>query len=474
MKIVLVKPPLTLSELYKKLAPAGSELPPLGLATLAAVVRKAGHEVRIVDAAALRYTPAQTVSGILTGEPDVVGITAVTMEIFHAAAIAGGIKQARPDLPVILGGPHVTAAPEETLQRFPDFDLAVIGEGENTFLEWLECYGDGAENRVRGLLLRRDGELVRTPPRPFIQALDTLPMPAWDLLPPLAKKYQPASDSLHRFPSSLLVTSRGCPFQCVFCDRSVFGNKVRGFSADYVLEMMKILSNTYGIRDVFIEDDNFLVMKKRTIEICERLPREKIDMTWSCLGRVDVVNPDMLKTIREGGCWQVNYGCESGAQEILDNIRKGTKVEQVEQAIRWTRSARMDVKGLFMAGSFGETRQTVEKTLAFIRRVPLTDFHMTSFTPLPGTAAYRDAHNWGAFDPDWEKMSLFSAGVFVPHGFTRQDVQEFMARAYRTFYLRPDTIMRYSRKLLRPALYPKLWRGVVAFKKFTSAKGMSR
>lgn len=468
MNVILVKPPLTLKELYKGLAAAGSELPPLGLATLAAVVRQRGHNVRIIDASALKYDVARTVAEVVSARPDVVGITAVTPEIFHAAALADELKKAGLSVPVILGGPHVTAVPEETLRRFSQFDLAVLGEGEETFCEWLAAREKGADDReIRGLLVRTEEGLLATPPRPLIADLDSLPFPAWDLLPPLARAYQPAADTLHRFPAGLLITSRGCPFKCVFCDRSVFGNKVRGFSAGYVLEMIEILRNQYGIRDLFIEDDNFLVFKKRTREICEYINKSQVDMTWSCLGRVDVVTPEYLKMLKMGGCWQVNYGCESGAQEILDNIGKGTRVEQIEQAVRWTREAGLSVKGLFMAGNFGETPETIEKTIAFIRRLPLTDFHMTSFTPLPGTEAYATAHKWGEFDPSWEKMSLFSGEVFVPAGLSREDVRNFMVRGYKTFYLRPDVLLSYAKKLLRPSLYPKLFKGLTGFLKFT-------
>ncbi|MFH1539343.1 MAG: radical SAM protein [bacterium] len=471
MKIVLVKPPLSLAALYKGLAGAGSELPPLGLATLAAVARENAHDVAIIDAEALKLPIEKIKKRIIDIRPDVIGITAVTPEIATAAKIAENLKAAGLDAPIILGGPHVTAVPEETLNRYPAFDLAAVGEAEVTFVEWLDGLQDGRNpEETPGLLLRNTGPLTKTAPRPFIDDLDRIPFPAWDLLPPLARTYHPAADTLHRFPASLMVTSRGCPFKCVFCDRSVFGNRVRGFSAGYVLEMMRILRNQHGIRDVFIEDDNFLVLKRRTKEICETLQQERLDLTWSCLGRVDVVTPEYLRLIKSAGCWQVNYGCESGEQEILDIIGKGTRVEQIEQAVRWTREAGLDAKGLFMAGNFGETKETIEKTLSFIRRLPLTDFHMTSFTPLPGSEAYDVADRWGEFDPSWEKMSLFSAEVFTPKGLTREDVRQFMRSAYKNFYLRPDTLVRYAHKLLRPRLYPKLFRGLLGFLKFVSSR----
>jgi len=471
MKVTLIKPSAGMDEFYKGLSIAGSELPPLGIATLAAVARENGHDVSIIDTDVLKLPADEIKRRVMADPPDVVGITAVTPEIAMAAKVAETLKGGGFGGPVILGGPHVTAVPEETLERYQVFDLAAIGEAEETFIEWLDSLSGGSNpEEIPGLLLRGEGGLVRTPPRQFMKDLDKIPFPAWDLLPPLATSYHPAADTLNRFPASLMVTSRGCPFKCVFCDRSVFGNKVRGFSAGYVVEMMRILSTRYGIRDVFIEDDNFLILKKRTKEICEALKKEKLDLTWSCLGRVDVVTPDYLRLIKSAGCWQVNFGCESGAQEILDIIGKGTRVEQIERAVRLTKEAGMDVKGLFMAGNFGETKETIGKTLSFIRRLPLTDFHMTSFTPLPGSEAYDVAHEWGEFDPTWEKMGLFSADVFVPEGLTREDVRQFMRSAYKTFYLRPSTLLRYARKLLKPRLLPTLFRGFIGFLRFTAKK----
>ena len=468
--IVLVNPPLSLGDLYGNLAEGGSELPPLGLCSLAAVVREAGFSVRIVDAMALRLTPEQTVERIREFETNLVGITSTTMSVANAAHVAGLCKQE--GMTTLLGGPHLTAVPEETFRRHPEFDIGVLGEGENTLSEVIDRWkreGDLAE--VKGLLLRSNGDLITTPPRPFIEKLDDLPLPAWDLLPDLATYYQPAVDSLYRFPASSLVTSRGCPAKCVFCDRSVFGRRPRGFSADYMIRMVKTLRNQFGIRDLFIHDDNFLVFFRRTREFCERIISEKIDITWSCLGRTDQVDWSVLPMLKKAGCWQINYGIESGSQEILDLIGKGTTLEEIEEAIRKTKEAGIRVKGLFMIGNFGETPETIADTYRLIRKLDLDDFHMTCFTPLPGSEAFRVAHEYGQFDPAWENMNMFSAKNFVPTGFTREEIESAYRKAYRTFYLRPRIMLYYLGKLRSWPMAKKILRSGLTFLKFTSERG---
>ncbi|HII14826.1 MAG TPA: radical SAM protein [Nanoarchaeota archaeon] len=464
-KITFLNPPLSLEGLYNELGASGSELPPLGLAIMAATTRQAGYETKVIDAIALKMGVRDTVDAIVKQSPDVVGITATIMAIYQADEVAQMVKKRLPRAIVVIGGPHFTAVPEETMRRFHSFDIGVLGEGEDTFVELLHKLGSNLQN-VKGLYLRHNRDIKFTGKRPPIMDLDRIPFPAWDLLPNLVKYYQPAADSLNRAPATLLITSRGCTGQCLFCDRSVFGNLCRCHSADYVIKMIKLLQQEYGIRELFIEDDNFLLFKSRLKEICKRIIEEKIDITWSCMARVDTIDDEMLLLLKKAGCWQINFGCESGSQKILDILNKGVTVRQVEDAIRLVRKHGIKVKGLFMLGNFGETRETIQETLDFIKRVPLTDFHMTCFTPLPGAAAYELAHKYGTFDPDWKKANMFNATNFVPNGLTKDEIDYYYKKAWRAFYLRPRIILYYATKLREPALRKKLFLGGIAFLKF--------
>lgn len=466
-KILFLNPPQNLSELYNELGDAGSELPPLGLAILAAVTRDAEYNTKIIDALALKMTIEKTINAIIAEKPDYLGITSTTMSIYTAAEVAEGVHKTNPGIKIILGGPHITAVPEETMNVFPIFEIGVVGEAEDTIIELLNALDEGKSlSKVQGLIIRENCKIIVTDKRKPIMDLDRLPFPAWDLLPNLVKYYQPAADTMHRYPATLLITSRGCTGQCIFCDRSVFGNLCRCYSADYVIRMIKKLQQDYGIKELFIEDDNFLLFKKRLKEICERIISEKIDITWSCMGRVDTIDSELLKLMKKAGCWQINFGCESGSQKILDILNKGVKKEQIEEAIKMARKAGMDVKGLFMLGNFGETRETIEETLRFIRKIPLTDFHITCFTPLPGAAAYNLADKYGTFDKDWKKTNMFNADNFVPHGLTKEELEKYYKRAWMAFYIRPRIIVKYLGKLKHPKIRKKVLKGGMGFVKF--------
>ena len=217
---------------------------------------------------------------------------------------------------------------------------------------------------VRGIAYRPDAscrELILTPPREPIEDLDSIPFPAWDLLPDLAKSYCPPAHTVKRFPASLIMTSRGCPGKCTFCDNKVFGRSVRTHSADYVVRLIRHLQQQYGIRELQIRDDNFLASKQRAVELCQRLIDEKIDLAWSCAGRVDMITPDMLQLMKRAGCWQIWYGIESGSNRVLKAIRKNTTCERIEAAVRSTKRAGISPCGFFMIGLPTETEDDIEE-----------------------------------------------------------------------------------------------------------------
>ena len=221
---------------------------------------------------------------ILFLSPDYAGLTSTTLSICSVSALAEKAKSGQSRLKVIVGGPHLTALPLETLQAFPAFDYGVIGEGEATFVDLLDTLEhDGDVRKVSGIV-HRDGDAVEvTERRPFIECLDSLPFPAWDLLEGFPERYRPPAFRFRRLPAASLVTSRGCPNVCIFCDRSVFGNRCRSFSSGYILEMVKLLYHRYRIRELLIEDDTFFLSRQRISEFCEGLLKEQVRLSWSCL-----------------------------------------------------------------------------------------------------------------------------------------------------------------------------------------------
>ncbi len=464
MKILFLIPPNSLIERYGKLAGAGSSSPALGILILAAVARRHGHTVSVIDTAALEMGMDQTLEQVRLFEPDVVGISSTTLGIFNASCLAEHIKACMPQVLIILGGPHISAVPEETMQRFLSFDLAVVGEGDETILELLDALGGNRPlENIGGICYRQDGAVITTPRRTFIKNLDDLPFPAWDLLENFPARYAPAPFKVKSLPSASLVSSRGCPNHCIFCDRSVFGTACHAFSADYVIRMMLDLYHTYGIRHICFEDDTFVTFKHRLTEVCERLIELKLDLSWSCLGRVNHVNAESLALMKRAGCWQISFGIESGSQDILNAIHKNVTLEQIRNAVTICSSAGILSKGFFIVGHPCETKETLEQTLDFALQLPLDDISVTMLTPFPGTEIYERAAEFGIFDGDWSRMNLLNA-VFIPHGLTKEDLEHYQREIIRRFYLRSRIVAGYLGRLAAsPAIIKGLAAGFRAF-----------
>ena len=352
------------------------------------------------------------------------------------------------------------------MRRFPAFDLAVLGEGEETLVALLAALqGESDLAGVQGILYR-DGETLRpTAPRPFLRELDRLPLPAWDLLEGFPQRYAPAPFKVRKLPAASLVSSRGCPNSCIFCDRSVFGAQCHGHSADYVVKMIRTLYRDYGVREFSFEDDTFVTFKKRLNEICAGLIAARMDIAWTCLGRVDHITPANLALMQRAGCWQISFGIESGNQAILDTIGKGVTLEQIRRAIAATRQAGILAKGFFIVGHPGETQETLQQTIDFALELPLNDLSVTMLTPFPGTELYARAAEFGQFDDDWSKLNLLNA-VFVPHGLSAADLVRAQQELTRRFYLRPRIIADYAGRLLRnPRMLRGLLKGGLSFLK---------
>lgn len=466
-EVIFVNPPLTMEERYGKLAEGGSKLPPLNLALLAAITRNKKYSTRIIDAAALEWDYEKTANEIIKMFPMFVGITAVTMSIYNADTLADKIKKLNPNIFICVGGPHISAVPEDTMALFPNFDCGVIGEGDVTVLELLnKLKGKIDIIEVEGIITRKDGNIIKTKPRTILSDIDSLPFPAWDLLPDLTTLYKPASNAYFQLPSSSLITSRGCPGKCTFCDRTVSGNRMRSYSAVYLINMIKELYFKYGIKDIIFHDDNFIAHRERMLEFCKLLIEEKLNITWSCTGRIDMVNPEVLKMMKKAGCWQIAYGIESGAQKILDSLKKGITIDEIRKVLNWTKEAKIESRGYFMIGVPGETKETIDETIKFLLELPLDDFHISVFTPHPGAEIVKDINLYGTFKNDWKKDSGWDIN-FIPNGLTEEELIKYHKLAFRKFYFRPKIFLRYLKKIFkRPETLLRLLNGGKALIKY--------
>lgn len=434
-----------------------------GICWLAAVAREDGFKVEIIDAEALRISNDEVIEILKQKKPKIVGIYACTPQIYDAHDICEEVKRFAPNTITLIGGPHLTAVPKETMDRLPDFDIGVVGEGEATCKElFTALLTDHGKNlsEIKGLILRKNGHVVTTGPRDTISDLDSIPLPAWDLLPDLKKYYMAPAYTRSSGATATIITSRGCPAKCTFCDRSVFGNSTRFHSADYVIKMIETLYNDHGIRHIRFSDDNFLLNRPRLKKVCNYLIEERPDVTWSCLSRVDTIREPIMPLIQKAGCVAIALGIESGNQEILDLEMKRCTLEQMETAVALCRKHKISVISLNMLGHPKETLETIKETVDFNKKLKVDEFKLEFLTPYPGTELYRTAHLYGEFDDDWRKFHSIKEPLFIPHGLTKEELMKASQMAYFSFYTQPRIIYAYLKKLRNWAIIRAMFTAV--------------
>ena len=417
--------------------------PPMGLILLAAVLESKGYPVNLVDANFLDLKPADIVP--LLDDTDILGLTAMTPTVSRAIDIAREVKSARPDLPIIMGGPHATLLPAETMAVAPEIDIIVRGEGEESFINLLSVLeAKKPLANVMGITHRKDGVIVDNPPSPEISNLDSLPLLAYNLIP--LKLYKPHPPHGKALPFAVLITSRGCPYNCGYCSKPVFGKRFRGQSPARVADEIAWLREKYGAKEIAFYDDSFTLDMDRAYQICEEIIRRKLNIIWSCETRVNLVDKRLLRKMKQSGCYSISYGLESGSQKILDVIEKNTTIEQAEEAVRYTHEAGISAIGYFMIGSPGETLDTIGETIRFAKKLKLDFAQFSITTPFPGTRLYElYLEGGGRADIPWEDYvyaaaSEGSAPVFESDSLSRDDIIRWESRAYREFYLRPSYI----------------------------------
>jgi anaerobic magnesium-protoporphyrin IX monomethyl ester cyclase len=381
---------------------------PMGLLYLAAMLRRAGHRVRIIDGE-VEHVNQEALAAIVASErPDFFGITSTTAQATRAFALAQAVKGRAPETFVTLGGPHASSLPERSLQECDALDAVVFGEGEQTILDIMDRLArrESLEG-VHGTAYREPGGIVVNASRELVDDLDTIPFPAWDLIP--MHKYVAST----WFPNKVkqytnIFTSRGCPYGCTFCGaKTTWTRKFRARSPENVIAEMVEVYRRFGIPNFFISDDLFTLKRQRVLEICSLILEKQLPITWTCLSRVNTVDAEMLATMKKAGCYLISYGLESGSQEVLDKLDKGTTVEQGVKAVEMTKAAGIKVFGSFMIGSPGETPETVEATIKLIRRLKLDEVGLGVTTAYPGTDLF-DTFGSDAKNLDWDKALAFN------------------------------------------------------------------
>lgn len=391
MKILLINSPIRLD--------ANPSCIPYGLTTVAATLMEAGCDVDIYDINALRPPEDAVARELETKTWDVVGVSGLITTYRFQKWLIPLLKDIYPKAPVVTGGGLATTNSELLFNRTP-VDIAAIGEGEQTILDVCEALQSGTDlDTVDGIRFRRNGHVFTTSPRKNIDDLDTVPLPAWKLLPmeiylrnPIWSDVAGNSSGFRKDimvnRSMNIIASRGCPFSCNYCYHLFGRGTYRYRSAKNVIGEMEILVDRYGVDFIGFVDDNMMASKKWLFKFCDELEKKKLPITWGCHGRVTSAEPEILERMAEVGCVWIGYGIESGSQQILDAMNKKASVEQAKTAIRNTRTSGIYPNTTFIFGYPGETAETIQETIDFKREIGI---ECGSFfaTPYPGTPLYK-------------------------------------------------------------------------------------
>jgi len=441
----LINPPSeVLTPSTRFIRPLLNSLPQLGIASLAATLMSGDISVSILDAQALGMSIEDTLSWVTAKHPRVVGFTGYTSTVDAASLLAEGIKRHDPDIVTILGGPHVTAAWERTLTRFPAIDCGFLGEGESVALELFETLLSGKTPRdVPGAVYRDGSRIIANERPPLIDDLDALPPPAMELFDAFPTAYHPPILHSPRGYAVTLVSSRGCPYRCTFCDRGVFGERYRFHGIDYIIEQIQRFKTDCDISHVIFYDDNFTIERNHLESLMEAIIALPFDITFNCDARVDLVDRQLLGLMKRAGAWMINYGIESGSQEILDDLSKRVSLDRARQAIHLTSEAGIMAKGLFMIGVPGETEESLAATGRLTRELPFDFVNFSKYTPYPGCEDYNTIREHGDFDETWELMNAVNL-VFVPNTITREALERTSSDMVAAFYKNPQRWKAYT------------------------------
>lgn len=449
MKILLLTPPFNLMEKgygSKREVRAGF-FPPLALGYLASPLIEKGYKIKIIDASPMNYTNEDIGRETEIFKPDLIGISVVTANADEAYSLVDFLKKNYPNIPIILGGPHINCFPDLVFEKLPNLDMIVYGEGEKTFESVVDYFKKNKElpKNINGTWVKNNNEIIKNQPAEAIMNLDEILPPAhklynYDLYRPLPLQYK-------KMPVANLLTSRGCPYgQCTFCFESGRASqKYRRHSPERVINEIKSLIRSQGIREVAFWDDNFLVNEEWINRFCDLLDKEEIKIPWSACARVNTISEGMLKRAAKSGLWNVFFGIETGNEDLLKRIKKGITLEQVREAVKFCNKLDIDTRGSFMLALPGETPQKALNTVRFACEINLTYAQFLPTHPEWGTDLYDDAIKSGRITPMYKGRTT---PTYIPDGYKDvEEVKKMLHLAYQRFYFRPKYIWKHFKRL---------------------------
>jgi len=471
MRAVLIRPPKTQGELEKS-----SVQHPINIAGIASFLRESGVDVRIWDFEVEKSDVKSVEERFAEYKPEFVGITCLSATLSGAKRIAGISKDVNPNAVVVLGGPHATAVPEETLNQCKEFDIIVLGEGEVSAREICKAIDEGKSfGDIHGIALREDGNVKLTQRNPPIRPLDILPHPARDLLNLSLYKGIPTF-GLHRkgLKGTELFTSRGCPEECIFCSlpKVMGGKAIRFRSAENVLSEVRECKESFGFNHFTIEDDTFTLKRTRLEAICRGL--RKAGVTYDCDTRVDSAGIEVFRLLKETGCLKVAMGVESGSPRILELIKKRITPEQVVDAFENSRKVGLVNQAFFIVGSHpSETLDDIKMSIKLLRKINPDFAVINVMTPFPGTELYGIMKEGGFLkDINYDKFDcLHGKPNWRIEHFTGDDLVRLQRKMYLSYVLNPKYILKTLKKCFSPDGFSYYFRSGLGFFRYLFTEG---
>lgn len=475
MKALLINPYVPLEVVYgAKSSDLGAVLPPLGILYIASHIAQTGKPwtVDVLDANALCLDADDIVRRVIAGNYDIAGFSATTLGYPYAREDARAIRKAVPEVTLAIGGAHAQGAAKDiVLEADNVFDYVCYHEGEIAF-EDLLTYIDSGKNASfpRGFMCMREGEVFTSPPPPIPDNLDVFGHPARLIGEETIGLYHEKIFAYKRLPLFSVMSSRGCPFQCTFCStprkfKSLYNNRMRYHSVEWVMEELKILTEKFGVREVIFVDDTFNVRKERVLEISQRLTDSGMDLIWSCNYEANIGDLAMMRAMKQAGCWSIMIGGESGSDRILELIRKGVTKTQLGAVADWANSAGIVSRVSFILGLPGDTEDTIRETIDFVKSSPFHFPYFQLYVPIPGTVMYDHLSEYGKIIAlDSSKLSASNVN-YLPHDISEMFLRKSFKNSLKECYLRWNTVKNHIQFIRSFEDVIRYWKGFMALVK---------
>ena len=462
MRVALVVPPWGPDDIRAKDTRGISGCwPTPGLQYIAAVLRDAGHEILFLEG--FFYSNREMLKKIQDFNAEALGVYVISLLWDKARPFLQEAKKNIPGLFTFAGGHGASALPETIMGSTEALDALVIGEGELTSRDLMEAVEEGEDlEEVKGLLLKRDGKYLRTPPREILKDLDRLPFPAVDLCE--MDRYFPSFEQVSTVPAMQMLASRGCNGSCLYCYK-MYGHRIRLRDPVRVVDEMEYYVSSYGTREIKFWDEHFTYDHSHVYSICDEIMKRGLKVRWWVSCRADSVDRPLLKAMRKAGCWCINYGVESGVQKHLDTLMKNETLDQIREAVKLTHSVGIKTHTTYIFGIPGETFQDGLKTIEFAKELNSFTVEFFPITPFPGTPLYKGIHK-GRFGTMSDNLSdqgmLLDRPCFVPFTMTAEEIMELRRLAYIKYFFRPGFILYRLTNIMSPFQLRAIYHGALS------------